>query len=71
MEFRVTIFKMMWRLEKNINENMNKIIDSLRMEMRANLAERKNAMNQTQTKLDAVTARVKKQKNVSVNWRMG
>ena len=50
--------KMMCRLEKNINENINENIESLRAEMRANLAEIKNAMNQMQSKLDALTARV-------------
>ena len=54
MEFRVTMVKMMCRLEKNINEN----IESLRVEMRANLAEIKNVMNQMQSKLDALMARV-------------
>ena len=58
MEFRVTMVKMMCRLEKNINENINKNIESLRVEMRANLAEIKNALNQMQSKLDALTARV-------------
>ena len=54
MEFRVTMDKMMCRLSKNINEN----IESLRPERRANLAEIKNAMNQMQSKLDTLTARV-------------
>ena len=45
--FKVTMVKMMCRLEENINEN----IESLRAEMRANLAEIKNAMNQMQSKL--------------------
>ena len=35
IDFRVTIIKMMYRLEKNINEN----IESLRAEMRMNLVE--------------------------------
>ena len=39
MEFRVTMVKMMRRLEKTINENINENIESLRVEMRANLAE--------------------------------
>ena len=39
MEFRVTMVKMMCRLEKNINENITANIESLRAEMRANLAE--------------------------------
>ena len=39
MEFRVTMVKMMCRLEKNINETINKSIESVRAEMRANLAE--------------------------------
>ena len=50
--------KMMCRLEKNINENINKNIQSLRVEMRANLAEIKNAINQLQSKLDVLMARV-------------
>ena len=54
MEFRATMVKMLRRFEKNINEN----IESQRAEMRVNLAEIKNAMNQMQTKLDALTARV-------------
>ena len=56
---------------KNINENINKNIESLRAEMRANLAEIKNAMNQMQSKLDALTARVNEAENELVNWRMG
>ena len=54
MDFRVTMVKMMCRLEKNINEN----IESLRAEMRTNLAEIKNSMSQMQSKLEALTARV-------------
>ena len=46
MEFRVTMVKMMCRLEKNINKSINKNIESLRVEMRVNLTEIKNAMNQ-------------------------
>ena len=38
-EFRGTMVKMMCRLEKTINENINKNIESLRAEMRASLAE--------------------------------
>ena len=57
MEFRVTMVKMMCRLEKSINEN-NENIESLRVEMRANLAEIKNTINPMQSKLDALTARV-------------
>ena len=38
MEFRVTMVKMMCRLEKNINENINENIESLRAEMGVNLA---------------------------------
>ena len=33
MEFRVTMVKMMWRLEKSINENVSENIESLRAEM--------------------------------------
>ena len=44
MEFRVTMVKMMCRLEKNINENINEDIESLRVEMRAKLAVNKNVM---------------------------
>ena len=58
MEFRVTMVKMMCRLEKSINENINENVESLRAEMRTNLAEIKNAMNQMQSKLDGLTARV-------------
>ena len=58
MVFRVILVKMMCRLEKNINENINENIESLRAEMRANLEEIKNAMNQMQSKLDALMARV-------------
>ena len=54
MDFRVTIVKMMYRLEKNINENT----ESLRAEMRMNLVEIKNAMDEMQSKLDALMARV-------------
>ena len=57
MEFRVTTVKMICRLEK-INENINENIESLREEMRANVAEIKNAVNQMQSQLDALTARV-------------
>ena len=53
-EFRVKMVKMMCRLEKNINKNVNENIESLRAEMRANMAEIKNAMNQMQSKLDAL-----------------
>ena len=58
MEFRVTMVKMMCRHEKCITENVNENIESLRVEMRANLAEIKNSMNQMQSKLEALTARV-------------
>ena len=57
-EFRVTMVKMMCRFEKSINENVNENIESLRAEMRANLAEIKNAMSQMQSKLEVLTARV-------------
>ena len=40
-EFRVTMVKMMCRLERNINENINENIESLRAEMKANLPENK------------------------------
>ena len=58
MEFRVTMVKMMCRLEKTINENINENIESLRAEMRASLAEIKKAMNQMQSKLDTLKAKV-------------
>ena len=58
MEFRVTMVNMMCRLEKSINENINENIESLRAEIRTSLAEIKNAMNQMQSKLDALMARV-------------
>ena len=67
MEFRVTIVKMMCRLEKNINENT----ESLRADMRANLAEIKSAMNQMQSQLDALMARVNEAENELVNCKMG
>ena len=38
---------MTYRLEKSINENVNEKSESLRAEMRANLAEIKNSMSQT------------------------
>ena len=41
MEFRVTMVKMMCRLEKTINENINENIESLRAEMRVNMADLK------------------------------
>ena len=50
--------KMMSRLEKSINENVNENIESLRAEMRANLAEIKNSINEMQPKLDVLMARV-------------
>ena len=50
--------KMMCRLGKNINKNINENIESLRAEMRVNLAEIQNAMSQMQSKLDALRARV-------------
>ena len=55
MEIRVTMVKMMCRLEKNSNENITENIESLREERRANLAEIKKAMNRIQSKLDALT----------------
>ena len=55
MEFGVTMVKMMCRLEKNSNENINESIESLREERRGNLAEIKKAMNRIQSKLDALT----------------
>ena len=58
IDFRVTMVKMMCRLEKNINENINENTESLRAEMRVNLAEIKNAMNQMPSKLDGLKARV-------------
>ena len=58
MEFRVTKVKMMYRLEKKINENINENIESLRVEMRVNLAEIKNSVSQMQSKLEALMARV-------------
>ena len=52
--------KMMSRLEKSLNENVTESIESLRAEMRANLAEIINSMSQMQSKLEALTARVTK-----------
>ena len=57
-EFRVTMVKMMCRLEKSINKNVNENIESLRSEMRVNPAEIKNSMSQKQSKLEALMARV-------------
>ena len=37
-EFRVTMVKIMCRLEKNLNDNINENTESLRVEIRANLA---------------------------------
>ena len=54
MEFRVTMVKMMSRLEKIINENVTVNIESLRMEMRANLTKIKNSISQMQSKLEAL-----------------
>ena len=68
MEFRVTMVKMC-RIEKNINENINANIESLRAKMRANLAEIKNTINQLQSKLDALTARVNEaEERISGGW---
>ena len=58
MEFRVAKVKKMCRLDKSINENVNENIESLRVEMRANMAEIKNSMSQMQSKLEALTVRV-------------
>ena len=59
MEFRVTMVKTMCRLEtKIIYENINENIESLRVEMRVNLAEIKNSMSQMRSKLEALMARV-------------
>ena len=58
MEFRVTIVKMMSRIEKSINENVTENIESLRTEMRVSLTETKNSISQMQAKLEALTARV-------------
>ena len=51
MEFRAAMVKMMSILEKSINENVTENIESLRAEMRTNLAEIKNSMNEMQSKL--------------------
>ena len=58
MEFRVTMVEMLSRLEKSINESVTENIESLRMQMRANLTEIKNSMSQMRSKLEALTARV-------------
>ena len=50
--------KMMCRLEKNIIGKICDNTETLRAEMRANLAEIKNSMSQMQSKLEALTARV-------------
>jgi len=54
IDFRVTIMKSISRLEKNNSDT----IESLGAEMRSNLAELKNAMNEMQSKLDTLTTRV-------------
>ena len=54
MEFRLAIVKTMARMEKSINGN----IESLRAEMKGELAELKNAINEIQSNLDNLTARV-------------
>ena len=46
MEFKVTMVKMMSRIEKSINENVTENIESLRTEMRVNLTEIQNSMSQ-------------------------
>jgi len=56
MEFRLAIVKTIARMEKSSNGN----IESLRAEMKAELAERKNAINEIQSNLDNLTARVSK-----------
>ena len=71
MEFRVTMVKMISRLEKTINKNVTENIESLRAEMRVNLTENKNSMSQMQSKLEALTARSPRQRNALANWRMG
>ena len=58
MEFRVTMVKMMYRLEKSIKKNVTENIESLRAEMTANPTEIKNSMRQMQSKLDDLMARV-------------
>ena len=54
IDFKVTIMKAISGLEKNISDN----IESLRAEMRCNQAKLKNAMNEMQSQLGALTARV-------------
>ena len=53
-EFRVTIIQAMARLEKNISDK----IESLREEVRADLAEVKNAINEIRSNLNTLTAKV-------------
>ena len=48
VKFRVTMVKLMSRLEKTINENVIENIESQRAEMRVNLTEIKNSMGQMQ-----------------------
>ena len=57
MEFRVTMVKMICRLEKNNKEKIKENVESLRGEMRVTLEEIRNTMNQMQSKLDAPMAR--------------
>ena len=54
MEFRATLIQAMASLENTISDN----IESLRVEVRANMAEVKNAINEIQSKLNTLTARV-------------
>ena len=51
MVFRVTMVKMMSRLEKSINKNVTENLESLRAEMRMDLREIKNSMSQMLSKL--------------------
>lgn len=59
MEFRLAIVKTIARMEKSINGN----IESLRAEMKAELAELKNAINEIQSNLDNLRARVSEAEN--------
>ena len=53
IDFRVAVMKTVVRLEKTISGN----IDSLKAEMRADLAELKNAINEIQSNLDTLTVK--------------
>ena len=54
IQFRSTIIKLLVALEKNVKDSR----DFITAELRSNQAKIKNTLNETQSKLDALTARV-------------